>query len=69
VPANDEADHGRLKARLRPMRELKRLRSARITAAGHAFIQNLRRRQYDDVADEPPLARVRAAFDQVALCI
>ena len=49
------------------MRELKRLRSARITAAGHAFIQNLRRRQYDDVADEPPLARVRAAFDQVAL--
>jgi len=46
---------------------LKRLRSVRITAAGHAFIQNLRRRQYDDVADEPPLARVRAAFDQVAL--
>src|SRR6476661_10701308 len=38
---------------------LKRLRSVRITAAGHAFIQNLRRRQYDDVADEPPLARVR----------
>ena len=51
------------------MRELKRLRSARITAAGHAFIQNLRCRQYYDVADEPPLARVRAAFDQVALCI
>ena len=27
-------------------------------------MQNLRRRQYDDVADEPPLARVRTAFDQ-----
>ena len=31
-----EADHGRLKARLRPMRGLKRHRSARILAAGHA---------------------------------
>jgi transposase-like protein len=38
-----EADHGRLKARLRPMRGLKRLRSARVISAGHAFIQNLRR--------------------------
>jgi IS6 family transposase len=31
-----EADHGRLKARLRPMRGVKRHRSARILAAGHA---------------------------------
>ena len=38
-----EADHGRLKARLRPMRGLKRHRSARILAAGHALVQNLRR--------------------------
>jgi IS6 family transposase len=38
-----EADHGRLKARLRPMRGLKRMRSARTIAAGHAFVQNLRR--------------------------
>ncbi len=38
-----EADHGRLKARLRPMRGLKTFRSARILATGHAFIQNLRR--------------------------
>jgi transposase-like protein len=36
-----EADHGRLKARLGPMRGLKRHRSARILAAGHAFVQNL----------------------------
>jgi transposase-like protein len=34
-----EADHGRLKARLRPMRGLKRHRSARIISAGHAFVQ------------------------------
>ena len=32
-----EADHGRLKARLRPTRGLKRHRSARIISAGHAF--------------------------------
>jgi transposase-like protein len=31
-----EANHGRLKARLRPMRGLKCLRSARTIAAGHA---------------------------------
>jgi hypothetical protein len=34
-----ESDHGRLKARLRPMRGLKRLRSARVISTGHAFIQ------------------------------
>ena len=31
-----EADHGRLKARLRPMRGLKQDRSARVMIAGHA---------------------------------
>jgi transposase-like protein len=38
-----EADHSRLKSRLRPMRGLKRLRSARVISAGHAFVQNIRR--------------------------
>jgi transposase-like protein len=38
-----ETGHGRLKARLQPMRGLKRHRSARILATGHAFVQNLRR--------------------------
>jgi transposase, IS6 family len=46
-----EADHGRLRARLRPMRGLKRHRSARTLAAGHAFVQNLRRGHYDIAAD------------------
>jgi transposase, IS6 family len=32
-----EADHGRLKPRLRPMRGLKRLRSAQVISAGHAL--------------------------------
>ena len=35
-----EVDHGRLKARLRPMRGLKRLRSAQVIGSGHAFVQN-----------------------------
>ena len=38
-----EADHGRLKARLRPLRGLKQDRSARVIIAGHGFVQNLRR--------------------------
>src|SRR5229473_1558157 len=58
-----EADHGRLKARLRPMRGLKRHRSARILAAGHAFVQNLRRGHYDIATDIPIQYRLRIAFD------
>ena len=34
-----EADHGRLKAWLRPMRGLQRFRSAARLVAGHAFVQ------------------------------
>jgi transposase-like protein len=34
-----EADHGWLKARLRPMRGLTQIRSLRTIAAGHPFVQ------------------------------
>ena len=51
------------------MRGLKRLRSARIIAAGPALIQNLRRERYEIIAEQPPRDRVRTAFDQLALCI
>ncbi len=64
-----EADHGRLKARLRPMRGLKTFRSARILTTGHAFIQNLRRGHYDIATDAPVHHRVRVAFDELALAI
>ena len=64
-----EADHGRLKARLRPMRGLKTFRSARILAAGHAFVQNIRRGQYEIATDEPAHHRLPAAFDELALAI
>lgn len=61
-----DADHGRLKARLRPMRGLKRVRSARTIAAGHAFVQNLRRGHYAITVDLPVHGRVRVAFAELA---
>ena len=64
-----EADHGRLKARVRPMRGLKRHHSARILAAGHAFVQNLRRGHYDIATEVPSHHRLRVAFDDLALTI
>jgi IS6 family transposase len=64
-----EADHGRLKAWLRPMRGLKRFRSAQTLAAGHAFVQNVRRGHYEIATDEPAHDRLRIAFAQLAVCI
>ncbi len=42
-----EADHGHLKARLRPVRGLKRDRTASVVFRGHALIQKLRRGHYE----------------------
>jgi len=64
-----DADHGRLKARLRPMRGLKRIRSARTVAAGHAFVQNLRRGLYELATEQPPHERLPAAFAELAYCL
>jgi transposase, IS6 family len=64
-----EADHGRLKARLRPMRGLKRFPSARTIFAGHAFVQNLRRGHYAITTDLQLPDRVRVAFDELALTL
>src|SRR5213595_1607614 len=61
-----ETDHGRLKARLRPMRGLKRHRSARILAAGHAFVQNVRRGHYDIATDVHDHHKLRKVFDDLA---
>ena len=60
-----EADHGRLKARLRPMRGLKRDRSLRTVATGHAFVQNLRRGHYEPGVDLPARHAVPAAFTEL----
>jgi transposase-like protein len=64
-----ECDHGRLKARLRPMRGLKQDRSARVIIAGQAFVQNLRRGHYELAAEEPVTRRLAVAFDELAVAI
>ena len=64
-----EADHSRLKHRLRPMRGLQTDRTAQVILAGHAFMQNLRRGHYQLGLDTPPALRVAAAFTELALAI
>jgi transposase, IS6 family len=64
-----EADHGRLKARLRPMRGLKQLRSARVICAGHAFVQNVRRGHYELGSDTDPKHRLTTAFTELVFAI
>ena len=41
----------------------------RIIAAGHAFIQNLRRGHYELATDATPFDRVAVAFTELALAI
>jgi transposase-like protein len=62
-----ECDHGRLKARLRPMRGVKTDGTAGVAVRGHAFIHNLRRHHYQlgTYAAAAQLT-VAAAFDQLA---
>jgi len=60
-----ECDHGRLKARLRPMRGLKTHRTASVVIQGHAFVQNLRRGQYELAVDSDALFRLTTAFDEL----
>ena len=69
APHRVECDHGRLKARLRPMRGLKQDRSARIVIAGHALVQNLRRGHYELAVEAPVIRRVAVAFHELALVI
>jgi transposase-like protein len=64
-----EADHGRLKARLRPMCGFKQDRSARIVIAGHAFVQNVRRGYYELAVEESVSRRAAVAFAELALAI
>lgn len=64
-----EGDHGRLKARLRPMRGLKTDRTASVVIRGHAFIQNLRRGHYELGVEVAPVFRLATAFDELQLAI
>jgi IS6 family transposase len=51
------------------MRGLKRHRSARIIAAGHAFVQNLRRGHYELTTNVPDCHRIRQGFDELIVTI
>ncbi len=64
-----ECDHGRLKARLRPMRGLKGQHSVRVVVTGHAFVQNLRRGHYELGVEVPANQRVEAAFAELVRAI
>jgi transposase-like protein len=64
-----EADHGRLKHRLRPMRGLRTDRTATAIITGLAFIQNLRRGHYELATETPRVLRVAAAFAELAQAI
>ena len=61
-----EADHGRLKAR-RSMRGLKTVASAQLVCLGHAFIQNLRRGDYELGVEAPAERRLLEAFAELVL--
>jgi transposase-like protein len=64
-----EADHAHLKRWLRPMRGIKTMTSLRTLAAGHAFVQNLRRGHYEIATDEPAGRRLVVAFTDLAQAI
>lgn len=64
-----ECDHGRLKARLRPMRGPKRDHLARVIIRGHALMQNLRRGHYELGISARPHRRIEQAFTELARTI
>ncbi len=64
-----EADHAQLKRRLRSMRGTKSVTGLRVLAAGHAFVQNLRRGHYEIAADQPARHQLAIAFRQLATAI
>jgi transposase-like protein len=64
-----EADHAQLKRWLRPRRGIKTMTGLRILAAGHAFVQNLRRGHYEVATDEPAGRQLAIAFTELATAI
>lgn len=64
-----ECDHGRLKARLRPMRGLKRDYSALVIMRGHSLMQNIRRGHYELATYVHASRRIEHAFTELAQTI
>jgi transposase-like protein len=63
------ADHGRLKARLRPMRALKQDQSAKVVIAGLALMQNIRRGHHELAVEAPATQRLTVAVSELSLAI
>jgi hypothetical protein len=51
------------------MRGIKTMAGLRVLAAGHAFVQNLRRGHYEIAANVPTSLRLAVAFRQLATAI
>jgi transposase, IS6 family len=51
------------------MRGIKTMTGLRILAAGHAFVQNLRRGHYEFAAEHPGSCRLSVAFRELAAAI
>jgi IS6 family transposase len=51
------------------MRGIKTMTGLRILAAGHAFVQNLRRGHYEVAADQPRNLVLAIAFRQLATAV
>jgi len=64
-----EGDHGRLKARLPPMRGFKRDDTARVIVRGHALVENLRRGHYEVGYGARARRSLAAAFTELARTI
>ncbi len=64
-----ESDHARLKARLKPMRGLKRPRSVVVVTAGHALVQNIRRCHYQLAVDSDQHSRLADAFEELLIAV
>jgi transposase, IS6 family len=62
------ADHGRLKARLRPM-EGAAGTERQVLIAGHGFIQNSRRGRFEPAVEKLANRRVAIAFDELTMAI
>jgi IS6 family transposase len=64
-----EADHSRLKHRLRPLRGLRTDRTAQVVITGVAFPQNLGRGHYELATEAIGPLRLAAAFTELAQAI
>ena len=58
-----------MKRWLRPMRGIKTMAGLRVLAAGHAFVENLRRGHYGIAADQPRNLRLAIAFGHLATAL